>query len=190
MDTPAVGAAPAQRRSSALTLSLAAATAVLIVIFAFHATAAPNHWYALFKTIHVIAAITWLGGGLLIFALGLRAQRAKSTEDLTAIARFGAFAGEKIFAPAGLTVVAMGIAMMINTDWGWGSFWIDAGLAGYAATFVTGVGFLSPTAKKIAQCEPGSPEALALIDRILLVMRVDVAVLLLVIADMVTKPFS
>jgi hypothetical protein len=37
---------------------------------------------------------------------------------------------------------------------------------------------------------PEHPTTLALIDRILLIARVDVAVLLLVIADMVTKPFS
>ncbi|HZT90726.1 MAG TPA: DUF2269 family protein [Gaiellaceae bacterium] len=190
METPAVGAAPATRNHGALTLALAAAVAVLVVVFAFDASAVPNHWYALFKTIHVVAAIVWLGGGILVFVLGVRAQRASNVEDMTAIARFGAFAGERIFAPAGLVVVAMGVAMMINTDWGWGTFWIDAGLVGYATTFVTGVGFLSPTAKKIAAAEPGSPEALALIDRVLLVLRVDVAVLLLVIADMVTKPFS
>jgi hypothetical protein len=37
---------------------------------------------------------------------------------------------------------------------------------------------------------PEHPETLAVIDRILLIARVDAAVLLLVIVDMVTKPFS
>ena len=53
---------------------------------------------------------------------------------------------------------------------------------------------LSPLAKKIEasaeQNGPEHPETIALIDRILLIGRFDVAVLLLVIADMVTKPFS
>jgi len=110
------------------------------------------------------------------------------------VARQAAFAGEKIFAPAGLVVFVMGIAMMINTNWGWGTFWVVAGLIGYALTFVTGIAVLSPLAKKIeAAAEhngPEHPETIALIDRILLIARVDVAVLLLVIVDMVTKPFS
>ena len=44
---------------------------------------------------------------------------------MVTIAQQAAFAGEKIFAPAGLVVFLMGIAMMINTNWGWGTFWVD-----------------------------------------------------------------
>lgn len=88
----------------------------------------------------------------------------------------------------------MGVAMMLNTDWGWGKFWIVAGLVGYAITFVTGVAVLAPLAKQIkasaAENGPTDPATMALIARILLIARVDVAVLLLVIADMVSKPFS
>ena len=88
----------------------------------------------------------------------------------------------------------MGIAMMINTNWGWGKFWVVAGLVGYALTFITGIAVLSPLAKKIEasakQNGPEHPATIALIDRILLIARFDIAVLLLVIVDMVTKPFS
>jgi hypothetical protein len=59
---------------------------------------------------------------------------------------------------------------------------------------VTGMAVLSPLAKKIAASSaahgPEHPATIALIRRILLVARVDVAVLLLVVADMVSKPFS
>jgi hypothetical protein len=37
---------------------------------------------------------------------------------------------------------------------------------------------------------PTAPETIAEIKKILLIARVDIAVLLLVVADMVTKPFS
>jgi hypothetical protein len=90
-------------------------------------------------------------------------------------------------------VFLMGVAMMIDVDWGWGKFWV-AGLLGYAITFVTGVAVLSPLAKKIdalvAEKGADAPETQAAIQRILLVARVDVTVLLLVVADMVTKPFG
>ena len=75
----------------------------------------------------------------------------------------------------------MGIAMMLNSDWGWGTFWIDAGLVGYAATFITGVAVLSPLAKQIASAGaekgPDHPDTLALINKILLIARVDLSVL-------------
>ena len=52
----------------------------------------------------------------------------------------------------------------------------------------------SPLAKKIdlllKEKGPAAPETQAAIQRILLVARFDIAILLLVVADMVTKPFS
>jgi hypothetical protein len=71
---------------------------------------------------------------------------------------------------------------------------VIAALIGYAITFTTGIGVLSPLAKKIdGLIESKGVEAAetqAAIQRILLVARVDVAVLVLVVADMTTKPFS
>jgi len=193
MDTPATGAAAA-RGSAGLTYLLLAAVAVVVAIFAFNATALPDHWYAVFKAVHVLVAVTWVGGGVLLTVLGMRAQRASDPRQIVIIAREAAFVGERIFAPAGLVVLLMGIAMMINTNWGWGKFWVDAGLVGYAITFVTGLVVLSPLAKKIeASAETNGaehPETLALIDRIMFIARIDVCVLLLVVADMITKPFS
>ncbi|HET8895464.1 MAG TPA: DUF2269 family protein [Gaiellaceae bacterium] len=154
-----------------------------------------GHWYALFRVTHVAVAVFWVGGGLMLTILGLKAEASHDPNELVTLVRWAAFLGERMFAPAGLIVFLMGIAMMINTNWGWGKFWIVAGLVGYALTFTTGVAVLSPQAKKIdallaAESGPPSPETIAAIRRILLVVRVDMAVLLLVVADMVTKPFS
>jgi uncharacterized membrane protein len=194
MDTPAAGHVTAERGNNVITYALLATVVLVATIFAFSSNALPNHWYGVFKTAHLIFAVAWIGGGVLVTILGLRAQRETDPGAVVTIARQAAFAGEKIFAPAGLVVFVMGIAMMINTNWGWGSFWIDAGLVGYALTFVTGIAVLSPLAKKIeASAEhngPEHPETIALVDRVLLIARFDVAVLLLVIADMATKPFS
>jgi uncharacterized membrane protein len=192
MDTPAGTAAAEQRSATTFNALLLAGVLVIAIIFAFSSTG--DHWYALFKWIHVTFAVIWIGGGAFITILAARAQASGDTGEVLTIARQAAFAGERIFAPAGLIVFVMGIAMMLNTDWGWGTFWVYAGLVGYAATFITGIGVLSPLAKKVASSGadkgPDHPETLALINRILLIARVDVCLLLLVIADMVTKPFS
>jgi len=162
-------------------------------VFAFD-SAWYAHWYALFRLVHIVVAVFWVGGGLLLTILGLKAEASNDPNEVVTLARWAAFVGEKLFAPAGLVVLLMGIAMMINTDLGWGKFWVVAGLVGYGLTFVTGVAVLSPLAKKIDVLAttkgPTAPETLAVISRILLVARFDVAVLLLVVADMVTKPFS
>jgi uncharacterized membrane protein len=193
METPVSTAAPADSRSGAITYGLLGVVLVVSAIFAISSGFYSN-WYAIFRTVHVLVAVLWVGGGVLLTILGLSAQRKTDASELVTVARQAAFVGEKIFAPAGLVVLAMGIAMMINTDWGWSTFWIDAGLIGYASSFVVGVAVLSPLAKKVVasseQNGAAHPETVALINRILLIARVDVAVLLLVVADMVTKPFS
>jgi uncharacterized membrane protein len=196
MDTPVPTAAPAEESTSgALTLILLAIVLVVAAIFAFSSSAlVPNHWYAVFKFVHIAFAVIWIGGGALLTILALVAERKDDPMEVVLVARQAALVGEKLFAPAGLVVFLMGVAMMLNTNWGWGKFWIDAGLVGYAITFVTGTAVLAPLAKRIKvsaeENGPTDPLTLALISRILLIARIDVALLFLVIADMVTKPFS
>ena len=195
MDTPATGSAAPSRGTNSLTIALLAAVVIIGVIFAFSGSSAlMNNWYSLFKAGHVLFAVIWVGGGVSIMIHAIRAQRTYNPEDIVTIAKQAAFMGEKVFAPVGLVTFLLGIAMMINTSWGWGHFWIVAGLIGYAATFIVGVAILSPLAKKIDQSAEKNgathPETIALIERIMLIGRFDVAVLLLVVLDMVTKPFA
>lgn len=188
--------APAPRRVSSgmITAAIGAVVAVVGIVFAFNATDASSHWFALFKLIHVSVAVFWVGGGLALTVLALRAERSQEPEEMATIANQAAFIGERFFAPAGLIVFAMGITMVVNQNIPWGTFWIDAGLVGYAATFITGIAILAPRTKRIARLleEKGAaaPETQAAIQQILLIARVDVGVLLLVVADMLLKPFS
>jgi uncharacterized membrane protein len=151
-------------------------------------------WYPIFKWAHVTLAVLWVGGGVTLTILGLKAERSTDPLEIATLARQAAFVGERVFAPAGLLVFLAGIAMVINGDLGWNHFWVIAGLVGYAATFATGVGVLTPLAKRIdasiAAHGPEHPDSQAAIRRILLVARIDQAVLLLVVAIMITKPFS
>lgn len=194
MDTPAETSAT-DSRSRTITFLLLGVVIVVGIVFAFSSSVfLPNNWYSLFKAIHVTFAVLWVGGGLVLTILALRAERGMDPNDIVNIARYAAFVGERIFAPAGLIVFLMGIAMMINTNWGWGKFWVIVGLLGYAATFLTGIGVLNPLTKQInassAEHGPTAPATIALIKKTLLIVRIDVAVLLIVVLDMVTKPFA
>ena len=195
MDTPATESAAPSRGSQNLTYGILAGVVIVALIFAFSgSTAVFNDWYALFKAVHVLFAVIWVGGGAFLTLLAVRAQRSADPEEIVTIAKQAAFAGEKVFAPVGLVTFLMGIAMMINTSWGWGHFWVIAGLLGYASTFTVGIGILSPLARRINESAekngPTHPETIALIERIMLIARFDVAVLMLVVVDMVTKPFA
>jgi len=162
------------------------------LLFAFKATG--DTWYSIFKIVHVAAAVFWVGGGLLLTALAIRAQRSADPEELATVARQAAFVGEKLFAPAGAIVLAMGIAMVIHSPaWDWGTTWITIALVGWALSFVTGIAVLSPRAKRLTELfdtvGAAAPETQAAIRQILLIARVDVGVLVVVVADMVLKPY-
>ena len=191
MDTPAASTRSLPSRQ--LTAAIGLAVAVIALVFALE-SASYGNWYAIFRIVHVSVAVFWVGGGILLTVLGLKAEMSDDPNEIALLARWAAWTGERLFAPAGGVVLVMGIAMMINTNCGWGKFWIVAGLIGYALTMAIGTGVLSPQAKRIAGLSEAKgvtdPETQAAIRRILVIARFDVAVLLLVVADMVTKPFS
>lgn len=166
----------------------------VLLLFAFKATDAATTWFDIFKLIHVSFAVLWVGGALLLTVLAIRAERSDNPEDLATVARQATFAGEKVFTPASGIVLAMGIAMVIDQHIGFGTTWVTIGLAGFALSFVTGIGFLAPRAKKLVALfdtvGAAAPETQAAIRQILLIARVDVAVLLIVVMDMLMKPFS
>jgi uncharacterized membrane protein len=195
MDTPHhAEAAPDRRASNAVSALVGLAVVALALVFVFNTNVFTSDWYALFKWVHVTGAVLWVGGGLTLTILALRAERSADPAEMATIAKQAAFVGERVFAPIGLVVLAMGIAMVINLDLGWGTSWIVIGLVGYAITFLTGLLVLGPQAKRIGQLietvGAEAAETQAAIKRILLIALVDEGVLLLVVAAMVLKPFT
>ena len=186
--TPTTTAArPASRLQTAL---IGLAFLIVAVVF----VVSNGSWYDAFRTVHVTFVVIWIGGGAALTILGIVAETKSDGAQLAAIARQAAFLGQRVFAPSAIVVVLMGAAMIENGHLGYGHFWVLFGLLGFLTTFVLGVAVLTPMAAKvtalIAAQGPDAPESAAAIARILLIARADVAMLLLVIVDMVTKPFS
>ena len=184
-----------ERGSNWITPAILLAVAGVGLLFAFEATDASSTWFGIFKLIHVGVAVFWVGGGLLLTALALRAERSHDPEEIARIARQAMFVGEKLFAPAGGIVLLMGIAMVINSPAiGFGDTWVIIGLVGFAISFVTGIAVLAPRARRIVELSDTvgvvAPQTQAAIREILLISRVDIAVLVIVVFDMLMKPFS
>jgi hypothetical protein len=128
---------------------------------------------------------------VILVGLMARARRAADTGTLVTLIKQVEFVGPRIFAASGGVLVITGIWMVQNVGLPW-DLWVILGLVGWGATFITGNFLLGPTSKKLdAQLEEtgqDDPGALALMDRLLAVARVDQIVLVLVIVDMVIKP--
>jgi uncharacterized membrane protein len=173
-------------------LSLVAGIVLLLglVIFGW---AAPDT-FNVYKMVHVVAAVVWVGGGAMLTVLALLTEREGDPKALMSLGHKAEFLATRIFIPASLLVLLFGILMMVKGNLDWGQFWVIAGLVGFAATFLTGLIFLSPQTKKLnalaAEHGVEHPLTQAALKRLLLVARFDVAVLLLVVANMAAKPFS
>jgi uncharacterized membrane protein len=177
-------------RSPLAMLAWAAPLAGLVVAIVF---LTQTTWYQVFKTVHVVAAITWLGGGLLITVLALRADRAGNDDELIGIGRQAEWASTRIFIPSALVVLVMGVILMHKGHWGYDHFWTLFGLLAWGVSFVVGATFLGPQTAKlnklVAEKGPRHPETQTKLRVILAVARADVVLVVLIAIDMVAKPF-
>jgi uncharacterized membrane protein len=68
--------------------------------------------YDALKTIHILAAIVWLGGGIFVQIYSTRLRRANETTQLMRFAKNIERLGTSIFLPASIVVLVMGISMI------------------------------------------------------------------------------
>jgi uncharacterized membrane protein len=147
--------------------------------------------YELYLLVHILGAIVWVGAHANLQFLALRAERSGDDAGLKQVLDDGD-ALAKIIIPASLAVVIAGVLMVLDGPWSFSMLWIDLGLAGFAATFVTGMFLLEPAGKRLSavvEAEGGfTPPAAAQAKRLLAIARVDALVIVLVVAVMVAKP--
>ena len=146
-------------------------------------------FYSIFKLLHVLCAIAWVGGGLTLLVASMLASRAAQPTTLFGILDMMNQLGKTWFIPASLLTVVFG-AITATFGGMWTQLWVIVGLAGFASTFLTGLLLIEPTGRKIgAMMEAGNTEAaLAAGRRLLTIGKFDYTVMLVVIIDMVLKP--
>ena len=182
--------AESRRRTSVVVTSLIAVA--LIVVSIVFAANAP--WYFVFKMLHVGAAVVWVGGGVFLTVCAVLAELAKDDDQLLQIGHWAETVAGRLFPVMSFVVLGFGIGMTTNGKIPYNQFWIIFGLVAWALSASTGILFLGPESKRLNKAAaahgPQSPEVQARLRRILLVVRVDVALMFLIVFDMVAKPFS
>jgi uncharacterized membrane protein len=148
--------------------------------------------YNVILLVHILAAIVWVGSAIFIQIYATRLDRAGETTRLMAFAKDVEKLSTLIFLPSSLLVLLAGIAMVVYAPGVEASdLWIIIGLAGIVSTIVIGAAF-GPESGRLARAAdergPDDPEVLRRTRRIFAISRVDLSVILLVVADMVLKP--
>jgi len=190
MESEAVQRPATETRSN----SRLAATALALAIFVggFIAFAAWNGtWYVTWKAIHVLAAIVWIGGGLMIQLLAWRILRTDEPERLARFTKDVEFVSMRTFIPASLTLVVLGFVLMSKGNWDY-DFWVIFALVGWALSFISGAFYIGPESGRIGKLIEArggiDAEIGRRIERILLHSRIELALIALIAMDMIIKP--
>lgn len=147
-------------------------------------------WYSIVKFLHITSAVLWVGGGFVLFLLGVLAERAGNIEEKLQAMRASGQLGGRFFAPMSMLTLIFGL-IMCGFWVGFSELWIIIGLVGYATTFSIGMFIFKPTGERMGAMiakEGVTPAVLAIGQRMMSAARFDYAVMLVIIADMVLKP--
>jgi uncharacterized membrane protein len=151
-------------------------------------------YYDALKFFHVLASITWVGSAIYAQLLATKVTGEGDPARIVATAKDIGDLGKRLITPAAIAVLVFGVWLVAVSAWNFTDTWVVLGLVGIAITIVTGAGFLGPESERIgklgAERDPSDPEIQRRIKRIFAVSRIDLVVLILVVADMVFKPGS
>jgi uncharacterized membrane protein len=149
--------------------------------------------YQVYLSVHILAAVLWIGGAFTIQLLAVRAARPNARLQLGSLASEIEWVGTRLFIPSSLILVIVGFLLIHEGNWDY-QFFIVFAIAVWAASFLTGIAFLGPQSgklgKDVEQYGADSPQAMARLQKIFIVSRVELVFLLLVVLDMALKPGS
>ncbi len=146
----------------------------------------------IYKSIHVLAAVIWVGSDVALHVIGMRAKKAGPLYAGWFAKQVG-FYGKYILTGAALVLIVFGFLTLDQEGLKASELWVSFGLAVWVASFVLGVFYLGPAADRLGKAVDAAggempPDQVALFDRILLINRIEILFLMAIVIDMVVKP--
>ena len=148
--------------------------------------------YEFLLTIHVLAAVIWVGGGITIHVLGRRVLKRGDDQEVYEFSKEINTVAMRLYAPTSLILLVAGILLVNEAGYEFSQTWITLAFIGWAFSFVVGIGYYGPQDKKlqalVAADGPTSPGVAANVRQALMVNSFELLILTLVVIDMTTKP--
>jgi uncharacterized membrane protein len=147
--------------------------------------------YDWLEFVHVLAAMIWVGGGLVVGVLAIQVLRSSDRDAIARLLGSLGVIGPLVFAPATITVFGLGIWLVVDSDaWDFGQTWIWLALTLFAAAFLVGAIFQSRAAisAQRAATAGDDDEAVRQLRRWAWGMLLILLLLVVVTWDMVVKP--
>lgn len=147
--------------------------------------------YELYLSIHLLAIVIWLGGGLTVNIL---LTRIFNTGDMNAYATAAVnvgWIGQRLYTGASVVALVTGLLLTSELDVNVYEPWVLFGLLVLIASAVVGATVLGPTAEKTGEllASAAGPEAVReQFTKLVTINRVELLLLFLVVVDMAVKP--
>jgi uncharacterized membrane protein len=143
--------------------------------------------------LHIVGAIVWVGGGLMLYVIGARARQSEETGVIADFAKMLSYIGPRVLMPAVLTVIVTGVWLVFaSPGWSFTQLWVILALAAFVVAFLVGAIYLSRVALELERtatpADTGLQAIRMVLGRWLVGYRVVLLILLFVLWDMVFKP--
>jgi uncharacterized membrane protein len=142
--------------------------------------------------LHVLAAMIWVGGLVVLIALSGYLLRAGDPKAIAGFSGSLRRIGPLTLAPSTIAVVSLGIGLVLDSDgaWRFSQAWVILALALFAAAFLIGAAFQSRAAIALQRAADAGDGELAArhLRRWSWGMRVILLLLVVITWDMVVKP--
>lgn len=142
---------------------------------------------------HILGAIIWVGGGVMLSLVGVRARQSEDPSLIREFARMLSYVGLRVLMPAVVAVLVSGVWLVLaRSAWDFTQFWVLFGLGAFIVAFLIGAVYLSQIAiqlERLATRTDMDPQAVRdLLGRWIVGYRVILVILLFAVWDMVFKP--
>lgn len=148
--------------------------------------------YELLLTVHVLAAVIWVGGGIAMHILGQRVLKRGDSEEIYKFSNEINTVALRLYAPTALVLLIAGVLLVNEAGYEFSQLWITLAFVGWGISFILGIGYYGPQDKKlqalVAAEGPNAPGVEANVRQALMVNSVELLILVLVVVDMTTKP--
>ncbi len=148
--------------------------------------------YGVTLFVHVTAVIVWLGSGVVFLVLTERAAKSDDPARIRTLVDVGNSFGNAFFGLVAIVVLASGVWLVLEGDWGFDHLFIIGGLTGFVASAVIGGVAFGPAAERLEQNLTNAtaigPELRLDITKLRNIGRVDMGIMFIVVFLMTVKP--
>jgi uncharacterized membrane protein len=148
--------------------------------------------FSMLKFLHIVAAITWVGGVITMTLVNVRLSSTRNTAAMAALSSVGGFLGQRVFGPAAAITLLAGLATALNAGFPMRSVWIIWGFLVILLSFGMTATVTRSTAQRLGALAAGpsgdGAQIAALQRRLWMLTALNILLLLSAVWAMVSKP--